>query len=267
MLDLFNFLDLIESEIAREFDYDYIIFDAIFLGIFLILLIQQKKFKPLAIGGITAILTYIIDAGFWYNIPSSIPGKNIREYIISYEGVPFTGIQFNVLKFGCDFMMTISYSLVAFSWVWIMFESWNKKRYKDMIFWTSLLFGGWMIIPWLSILFNLNQINVWTIRHMDTQVLIQIIVVLVAYIIMIILYIKKDPKVILYIFFIGCFQAFAMEFPLLISGIRPTGFELLIYETLILTNQGVPYLYIIYREIIPRLNKKLDFKNNNNKIG
>ena len=263
---IISIFDFLETEISRTFDYDYIMFDAIFLAIFLILLIQQKRFKPLLVGFITAILTYIIDAGIWFNTPSSIPGKMIREYIITYLGTPLTGDIFAILKFGCDFMMTISYSLVAFSWVWIMFESWKEKKIKDMTFWTCLLFGGWMIIPWLSSWFNFNQIHVWTIRHMDTQILIQLIVVLIGFILMIILYVKKDPKVILYVFFIGCFQAFAMEFPLLISGIRPTSLELLIYETFILTNQGAPYLYIIWNKIIPILSKRINIIDNNEKI-
>ncbi|MHA1270537.1 MAG: hypothetical protein ACTSPY_12165 [Candidatus Helarchaeota archaeon] len=246
-----NGMNIIETEIIRNFDFDYIIFDAIFLLIYMGILIQQKRFKPLLVGFITAIFTYIIDAGFWYNTPSNIPGANIREYIIKSLGIPLTGDVFNVIKFCSDFMMTISYSIVAFSWVWIMFESWKKFKIKDMVFWTSFLFIGWLLIPFISIFTNLNQIDIWTVRHMATQLLIQIIVVGVGYFLMIILYFKKDPKVIVYVFFIGCFQAFAMEFPLLISGIRPSGWDLLLYETLILTNQGIPYLFIIWDKIIP----------------
>jgi hypothetical protein len=60
-----------------------------------------------------------------------------------------------------------------------------------------------------------------------------------------------DGKTLLYVFWVGCTLAFMMEFALLVSGIRSTNFALLVYETLILTNQGVPYLYVIRDRIVP----------------
>jgi hypothetical protein len=46
---------------------------------------------------------------------------------------------------------------------------------------------------------------------------------------------------VLYVFWIGCILTFMMESALLLTGIRPSGLQVLAYETLILTNQGVPY--------------------------
>ena len=48
-----------------------------------------------------------------------------------------------------------------------------------------------------------------------------------------------------------------MEFPLLISGIRPTGILYLIYDTILMFNQGVPYLYIAYDKVLPWLRVKI----------
>ena len=47
-----------------------------------------------------------------------------------------------------------------------------------------------------------------------------------------------------------------MEFSLLVSGIRPANLTLLAYETLILTNQGIPYLYVIKTKILPLLSRR-----------
>jgi hypothetical protein len=44
-----------------------------------------------------------------------------------------------------------------------------------------------------------------------------------------------------------------MEFPLAVTGIRPSGVKPFVYETLILFNQGVPYLFIVYDKILPRM--------------
>jgi len=64
---------------------------------------------------------------------------------------------------------------------------------------------------------------------------------------------SKNPKKVLYVFLIGCTGAFFMEFPLLISGIRPTGIFFLIYDTILMFNQGAPYLYIIFDKVLPWL--------------
>jgi len=56
---------------------------------------------------------------------------------------------------------------------------------------------------------------------------------------------------------LGCLESFFMEFPLLISGIRPTGVLFLFFEVLILFNQGAPYLYILYDKVIPWLSHKV----------
>jgi len=48
-----------------------------------------------------------------------------------------------------------------------------------------------------------------------------------------------------------------MEFPLLISGIRPTGVLYLLFSTVIMFNQGAPYLYVLYDKVIPWLTRKV----------
>ncbi|MFW9878007.1 MAG: hypothetical protein ACFFG0_33405, partial [Candidatus Thorarchaeota archaeon] len=50
---------------------------------------------------------------------------------------------------------------------------------------------------------------------------------------------------------------FMMESYLLFTGIRPSGFDLLLYDSLILTNQGIPYLYIIFDKIIPKIKERI----------
>ncbi len=247
------------TEVGRTFQFDYIFFDAIFLALWLGIVIKQKKWAPLKVGIITAICIYIIDAVVWWNLPSSVLGVNIREYhFFDLNGIemPRSTVEFALVKFSADFMMTISYALVAFTWVWIIFESWKARNTKDMLLYTALLFGGWLIIPWLSLWIPVYDAQVSTVRHMDTQMVAQILAVVAGYALMTALYWKKDKRVILYVFCVGCFQAFTMEFPLLISGIRPATLELLLYEVLILANQGAPYLYVIYDKIIPYLGRK-----------
>lgn len=216
-------------------------------------------------GLITGICVYIIDAVWWWNAPAGINyplGTTIREYWIGGIKMPHPIGEFWLLKFGADFMMTISYSMFIFSWFWIMVQNYINKYYKEMIKYTLIFFGSWLLVPILSNLVDLDNTVVFTVRHMDTQMIIWIVNVVIGYSILIIIYgtnrfKSKDPKVIGYIFLLGCLGSFFMEFPLLISGIRPAGFTFLLYETLILFNQGAPYLYLLLDKILPFISKKL----------
>jgi hypothetical protein len=245
------------TAVSRTFEYDYIYFDAIFLGIWLLALILKKRFTALKAGIFFSIPTYLIDSQIWWNLPTTQGTTGfVREYMIGGIQMPHPLGDFFWLKFGADFMMTISYSWFAFTWMWIMFETWKDKNWKDAAFFTALWFISWILIPYLSFLISWDDRIVYCIRHMDSQMVIQIVTVVVGYILMLILYgtdkfNSKDPKVILYVFMVGCFQAFTMEFPLFMFGIRPIEISLFIYEIIILVNQGAPYMYVIWDKILP----------------
>ncbi len=166
------------------------------------------------------------------------------------------------VKFGADFMMTISYSIFAFAWLWIAFENIEKKNYKELAIFTSFYFGAWILTPFLSLWIPLNDSMVVTVRHMDTQLIAWIINVIAGYAVLFLIYgtnkfNSKNIKIVYLVFIIGCMQSFFIEFPLFISGIRPTGIEYLLFEVLFLFNQGAPYLFIMWDIIIPLLKQKI----------
>ncbi len=169
------------------------------------------------------------------------------------------------VKFGADFMMCFSYSFFAFGWVWIMFENYDKKNYKEMALYTSLFFGSWMLIPLLSKLFPINDTEVYTIRYMDTQIIAWIVNVIAGYILFFIIYgsgklRKRDYKLFGYVFLIGFLESLFMVLPLYIFQIRPMGLIYFVFELFFLFNQGTPYLYILQKEVLPFLGKKIRSK-------
>jgi hypothetical protein len=253
------------NEVSRRFQYDYIYIDAFFLAIWLSILIKKKKWNPLLYGLFTAVIVYIIDAVIWWNTPAGVnypPGTTIREYYIGGIKMPHPIGEYFWAKFGADFMMDISYSLFAFGWLWLMFENYTKRNYREIFLYTSLFFGSWMLTPLVSELLPLNNTIVYTVRHMDTQILIWIINVFAGYSLLFIIYgtgkwRKRDYKLIGYVFLIGVLESFFMEFPLNVFHIRPVGTLLFIYELFFLFNQGAPYLWILQIEILPFLSKKI----------
>jgi hypothetical protein len=249
------------KEAWRIFQYDFIYFDALVLSIWIWILIRKKKWPAIIFGVITGICVYIIDAIAWFNIPinsSYPPGTYIREYWIDGVYMPRPLGEYVWLKFGADFMMTFSYSMFAFGWLWIIFENFIKKNYREILTFTCLIFFSWIIVPFLSLWIPLDDTPVETVRHMSSQFILWIVNAIIGYSLLIIIYgtrkfKRKNLKIIFYVFIIGCLESFFMEFPLFISEIRPTGIEFLLYEIIILFNQGAPYLYILYDFVLPKL--------------
>lgn len=253
------------NEARRRFEYDYIYIDALFLIIWITILIKKKKWNPLKFGLLTGFIVYFIDCILWWNLPAGSnypPGTTIREYWIGGLKIPTSLGNYFWPKFGSDFMMTFSYSMFIFSWIWIMFENYVKRNLKEIIGYTLLFFTAWTLTPFLSLILPLNNTIVETVRHMDSQILVWQVNVGIGYLLLFLIYgtnwfKSKDLRVIGYVFVLGCIGSFFMEFPLLISGIRPTGIIFLLYEVVILFNQGAPYLYILYDKIFPWISYKI----------
>lgn len=253
------------NQARRIFDYDYIFFDSFFLTIWIAILVKYKKWNPLKFGIFTGFIIYFIDSIVWFNLPAGnnyLAGTFIREYSIGGVYMPRPLGDYFWAKFGADFMMTFSYSMFAFGWLWIMFENFFKKNLKEILQFTLIYFISWMLIPLFSLIIPLNDIQVDTVRYMDTQMIAWSINLIVGYLFLSLIYGtnkfgSKKPKTILYVFVVGCVGAFFMEFPLLIFGIRPTGVFFLLYEVLFMLNQGAPYLYVLYDKILPWLFMKI----------
>ncbi len=191
-------------DVIRTFGADYILFDLIFLAIFVFLLFKFKKKIPLLafiVGGLG--INLLIDWGIWLH-------TGIREIILP--------VGWNVLFFFIWF--SISYG-VEYAYVFLMFE---KKSNK--IGWTALVFGGWLAIAFLSQLIPLNDVLITTTRHMFDLRMLRILIVLAGY--GLLLFLKYDWKKIGYLFLVGFLIHFMMEFSLFISGIRPDSFWILL---------------------------------------
>jgi len=256
------------NQAIREFEYDYIFIDSIFLTIWIAILIKYKKWKPIKFGIFTGFTLYFIDCIVWFNVSAGSnypPGTFLREYWIGGTYMPRPLGDFFWIKFGADFMMTFSYAMFAFGWLWIMFENFVKRNSKEILMFTVVFFTSWLLIPFLSFVIPLNDTLVESVRYMDTQMVVWMVNFLVGYLILYLIYGtnkfgSKNPKIVLYVFIVGCIGAFFMEFPLLISGIRPTGILYLSYSTILMFNQGAPYLYIAYDKVLPWIISKIKKK-------
>jgi hypothetical protein len=245
----------------RVFQYDYIYVDAFFLLIWLVLLIRNKEYKALIFGAVISPIIYLIDAYIWWNSfagPAHPPGTHIREYWIGGVQVPRPQGAYLWPKFGADFMMTISYALYAFPWLYIVFRNLRKGTLfsKEVLKYTVVWVAAWFMVPLLSILFGIDDTPVQAVRYMNSQFTGWIINLCIGYGLLAIIY-RKNLTRVAYLLGIGALGAFIMEVPLYVFGIRPTGILFIIFEGFFLLNQGVPYLFLTVDKVIPAVQRKL----------
>jgi hypothetical protein len=241
----------------RIFQYDYIYFDAFFLLVWLFILFKNREYKPLLFGFVIAPVIYLIDAQIWWNSsagPNYPSGTFIREYWMGGKPVLHPQGAFLFLKFGVDFMMTISYALFTFPWLIIMFRHLQQRTLlsTEVMKYTLLWVGMWFMVPLLSFLVGLDDTPVEAVRHMDTQFPYWILNLFIGYGLLFIIY-RKTTALVLRIFILGIAGALIMELPLYLFGIRPTGILFVIFEGFFLLNQGIPYLFIAVDKVIPAL--------------
>lgn len=235
-------------QVERYFQYDYIYFDFIFLIIWIGFLLYKKEYSALLFGFVILPIIYFIDAYVWWT--HKIGDVFIREYFINGSQIVNNGFNYSFIKFGADFMMTISYSLFNFVWIWLAFKYFNKyKRVfnKEILTYTLLWFIFWMIIPLLSIVFHMNDSVVHSIRHMQSQNLYWVYITTICYLLLFI-FSKYNYKLTIKLFFVGMVAAFIMEFSLFFYNIRPNiDLDVFIFDTLFMINQSIPLLYFIFK--------------------
>ncbi len=217
-------------DVIRSFGVDYIFFDLIFLTVFLFLLFKFKKKIPILaffIGGLC--INFLIDWGIWLH-------TGIRE-----ASLPFAFFGSTVLFF---LWFSLSYG-VEYAFVFLMFEK-KSKKFR----WFALILGGWLLVAFLSQLIPLNDSSINIVRHMSDFRFWRIAIVFIGYGLLFVL--KYDWKKILYLFFIGFLVHFMMEFSLLINGIRPGSFLILLENSLIEFNMGVPFFYLLYDKFLKK---------------
>lgn len=220
-------------EVVRNFGADYIYFDILFLIVFVTLLIKFKKKIPLIaffVGGIA--INFVIDWGIWIH-------SGIRELSLpnNFMGLPAF---WSALIF--MFWFSLSYG-VEYAYVFLMFE---KKSNK--MGWTLLVFLGWILIAFLSQLISINDAAITTLRYMSSFRIIEILILIIGYSLLFAL--KYDYKKIAYLFLVGFMIHFMMEFSLLITEIRPGSLLILIENSLIEFNMGIPFFYILYDKFL-----------------
>jgi hypothetical protein len=223
---------------AREFNFLYIYLDSVWLLILFFILIYTKRYIAAISGIVGAAIYFIVDYGIFYLLlgTRTVSGANTATLLL---------------------WLSISYGFTNFAWIWLWLD-----RDGYALEWSILIISGWFTTALLSKNFGSNFALISIQRGTSSYHGVMALILLVGYAILIIKNIKQSGKAkekinIFWILSIGVLVQFSWEAVLLISGIRNPGFMPLIVNSLLETNLGLPYLFLIHRAISIRFEENL----------
>lgn len=239
----------------RMFGVPYIVLDSVFILAFLaLLLITRRRLAALwAIAG--GVLYFIVDYGIFHLFTGS---RHIGT--VNADGVFSVGGE--GMMFGVLMWMSLSYGITNFAWIWLCL-----KKDKRIAEWTVLIFVWWLVCPILDNAITGDGMHVRIWRETVGYHWFMAVFLAVSYFAVIVynLFQKDGAKRmrILWLFGIGVAVQFGWEFALLLGGIRSGSMEfaeqlrVLVVNSLMETNLGLPAMYCIYLFVTSRVREDL----------
>jgi hypothetical protein len=229
-----------EFIVARSFNSLYIFFDIAWLVLFTLILLFSRRYLAIIVGLAGCAIYFAVDYGIFYHMLGT------REV---------TGAD----PFWILLWLSTSYGYTNFSWIWLLLD-----RDGHTIDWSLLIISGWLTVSLLSQSFGTNFTQITISRGTADYHGIMTVILFIGYLWLLIqnLRTSQGKKVnILWLLAIGIGVQFSWEAVLLLTGIRPMGVIPLIVDSLIETNLGMPYLYLIHKKLSKRFDEKLGFTN------
>ena len=225
-------MDIIPS---RSFNLAYIIIDSLFLISFLVYLFLTKRKITFCWSLAGGVLYFLVDYGYFYLISKS--------RVITINGNVANDLDTALVLL----WMSLSYGVSNFAFIWLCLDK-KKGLMKDLMF----IITWWLLTP--PIAYMIPSTSITTSRTTNQYHLGMLIILLIAYTGLIIydfycLFKKRKGVNLLYLNLVGISVQFLWEGALLCSGIRPTNsssFLTLLIDSLIETNLGMPYIYLIF---------------------
>lgn len=216
--------------VIRELNSFYILLDIGFLLILGYVLIKTKRYMAFWFGISGALLYFIVDYGGFHLLLQTrvVNGANTMWFLL---------------------WLSTSYGFTNFAWIWLFLD--NDKK---LIQWSGLIVGGWLLVAFVSQTFGGSFPSIQISRMTGSYHWFMALVLIVGYIYLVIQQWGTQGlwKQLLYLAMIGIVVQLSWETVLLLSGIRPLGVNPILFNSLLETNLGMPYLYLIHRALSQR---------------
>jgi hypothetical protein len=221
---------------ARTLNYLYIYLDVIWLVIFAVLLLMNKRYIALIAGFIGGMIYFAVDYGIFYLLLGTrvVTGADPFWFLL---------------------WLSMSYGVTNMAWIWLLLD-----RDRRAVEWSALIIGAWVAVGLLSQNFGANFAGISIRRGTSSYHGIMALILFAGYAYLIVKNIRSAGKPgvnLLWLMAIGIGVQFSWEAVLLLTNIRPPGFQALIIDSLIETNLGMPYVYLMHKAISARVNEDL----------
>lgn len=222
---------------ARSMNALYIWLDIVFLLILLAVLIYTKRFQAIIAGSLGGLIYFAVDYGIFYLLLGTrvVNGADPFWFLL---------------------WLSISYGFTNFVWIWLWLD-----RDGHSLEWSLLITTGWLCTALLSQNFGSFAASISIMRGTADYHGVMAFLLFAGYGILGIYNIREPDKSkrapLFWILAIGVLVQFAWEFILAITGIRNISTNTIIVNSLLETNMGLPYLYLIHHAINKKYNERL----------
>lgn len=224
---------------ARQLNMLHVFLDITFLLVLTGILLYTKRYMAIIVGLLAGVLYFVVDYGVFYLLlgTRTVVGADPFWFLL---------------------WLSMSYGFTNFVWIWLWLNN-DGKRLE----WSVLIMSGWLCTALLSQNFGAATRAISIARGTSSYHGVMALILFVGYAYLCVKSIRAKnagaEKIPLgSILVIGILVQGAWEFILLITGIRPAGFMPLIVNSLLETNLGLPYMYLIHKAVSKRRGE--DFK-------
>ena len=222
---------------SRVLNSTYIVLDILFLFSLAVLLWVNRRRQALIVGLLGGVLYFLVDYGVFYRLLGT-------RQVVGAD--PFLFLLW----------LSMSYGFTNFVWIWLWLE-----RDRRLLEWSLFIPAGWIAVSLLAQNFGGPLGEIAISRGTDSYHGVMALILFVGYGGLIAYNLKASDErraPLAWLLAIGILVQFSWEAILLITGIRAQGLGPLIVDSLIETNLGMPYLYLIHRAVRRRWNEALE---------
>ncbi len=223
---------------ARTMQSLYIWLDLAFLLVFVAVLIYTRRYQALLVGLCGGIIYFLVDYGIFYRLLGT------RE-VVGADTFWFLA------------WLSLSYGLTNFAWIWLWLD-----RDGHALEWSVFVVTGWLFVAMLSQSLGYDAVPIAIERGTADYHGVMALIMFAGYGFLCIYNVMQPDKSkrapLLWILAIGILVQFSWEAVLALSGIRDFSWNTLFVNSLLETNMGLPYLYLIHRAVTQRWNERLE---------
>jgi len=237
-------MEITEIIARRQFPPLYIGLDTAFLVLFAGLLLWKKRYMTVLVGAVMGIVYMLVDYGVFHLLCHS---RSITE---GYS------------LFWVLLWMSVSYGFTNFAWIWL----WLSKD-KRLFEWSLLILCWWFCCPLMAGTFAKGAPLITIERTTGAYHGYMAAILFAGYLGAVLYNLWQTDREkcvnIPWILAIGILVQFGWEAGLLLGGIRSAGFSVseklmpLLINSLLETNLGMPYVYLIFTALTARYTEQL----------